>query len=84
MWLDDFKFSDDHPYILRMFMFVLNNLFTKTWFGVNVHQVHLLIIKITINKKIYFSSVTQNQRLGIFDDKNKNHCIEYTFLFLDL
>ena len=40
MWLDDFKFHNDHPYVLKVFKLYLDHFFKFKWFGINIHQVH--------------------------------------------
>jgi len=90
MWLDDFKFTDDHPYVLNSFMFILNNFFRKKWFGINIHQVHFrenLNLNSIKNKELILTH-KKCIGLGIFDENIKNivsqHVLVPVFILPDI
>ena len=70
MWLDDFKFHIDHPFLLKLFLHYLNFKIRIPWVGINVHQVHFR--KETSNHEIWCRELITNQKyclgVGIFDE----------------
>ncbi|MDC0459761.1 glycosyltransferase [Crocinitomicaceae bacterium] len=70
MWLDDFKFHNDHRYILKAFKLYLDHFFKFKWFGINIHQVHFRnqADKLSIAIKESVLSHRGCKGVGIFDE----------------
>lgn len=70
MWLDDFKFHNDHRYLLKLYGVYLNHFFKYKWFGINIHQVHFRnqTDKLTIACRESILSHRGCIGVGIFDE----------------